>query len=78
MRRPRLPCRLRLEGISRAANGLRHQASAGPQGIRGTAHAPIFTPATKAESGHDENISFEQAARIVGADIAEQARAASP
>jgi phosphoribosylaminoimidazole-succinocarboxamide synthase len=38
---------------------------------------PIFTPATKAESGHDENISFAQAAEIVGADIAEQARAAS-
>src|SRR5207302_309944 len=27
---------------------------------------PIFTPATKAETGHDENISFEQAAQIVG------------
>ena len=39
--------------------------------------APIFTPATKAESGHDENIPFERAAQIVGADIAEQARAAS-
>ena len=38
---------------------------------------PIFTPATKAETGHDENISFEQAVKIVGADIAEQARAAS-
>ena len=38
---------------------------------------PIFTPATKAESGHDENISFGEAAKIVGADIAEQARAAS-
>ncbi len=38
---------------------------------------PIFTPATKAETGHDENISFEQAVNIVGADIAEQARAAS-
>ena len=38
---------------------------------------PIFTPATKAETGHDENISFEQAAKIIGADIAEQARAAS-
>jgi phosphoribosylaminoimidazole-succinocarboxamide synthase len=38
---------------------------------------PIFTPATKAETGHDENISFEQAAKIVGADIAERARAAS-
>jgi phosphoribosylaminoimidazole-succinocarboxamide synthase len=35
---------------------------------------PIFTPATKAESGHDINISFDQAARIVGADTAEQVR----
>ena len=31
---------------------------------------PIFTPATKAETGHDENISFEQMAREVGADVA--------
>ena len=38
---------------------------------------PIFTPATKAESGHDLNISFSEAAKIVGADISEQARAAS-
>jgi len=38
---------------------------------------PLFTPATKAETGHDENISFEQAAKIVGQDIAERARAAS-
>jgi phosphoribosylaminoimidazole-succinocarboxamide synthase len=38
---------------------------------------PIFTPATKAESGHDENISFEQAVKLAGRDIAEQARAAS-
>ena len=36
--------------------------------------APVFTPATKAESGHDENISFEEACRIVGADVAEKAR----
>ena len=38
---------------------------------------PIFTPATKAESGHDINISFGQAAEIVGADIAEQVRSLS-
>jgi phosphoribosylaminoimidazole-succinocarboxamide synthase len=38
---------------------------------------PIFTPATKAETGHDENISFDEARNIVGGDIAEQARAAS-
>lgn len=35
---------------------------------------PIFTPATKAETGHDENISFEQAAALTGSAIAEQAR----
>lgn len=35
---------------------------------------PIFTPSTKADVGHDENISFEQAAEIAGKEIAEQAR----
>ena len=35
---------------------------------------PIFTPSTKAETGHDENIAFEEAARIVGAHLAAQAR----
>ena len=30
---------------------------------------PIFTPATKAESGHDENISEARAAAIVGEDM---------
>jgi phosphoribosylaminoimidazole-succinocarboxamide synthase len=38
---------------------------------------PIFTPATKAETGHDENISFEEAAKLAGAAIAEKARQAS-
>ena len=32
---------------------------------------PIFTPATKAVEGHDENISFKQAADIVGTEVAE-------
>jgi phosphoribosylaminoimidazole-succinocarboxamide synthase len=35
---------------------------------------PIFTPSTKAASGHDENISFEQAAAAVGADLAAELR----
>ncbi|NNC79586.1 MAG: phosphoribosylaminoimidazolesuccinocarboxamide synthase, partial [Acidimicrobiales bacterium] len=36
---------------------------------------PVFTPSTKAEDGlHDENISFEQAVEMVGADVAEKAR----
>ncbi len=50
-----------------------------PAGLQESAELPepIFTPATKAETGHDENISFEQAARIVGDDLARQARDAS-
>ncbi|HVM76296.1 MAG TPA: phosphoribosylaminoimidazolesuccinocarboxamide synthase [Candidatus Saccharimonadales bacterium] len=36
---------------------------------------PIFTPATKASSGHDENIPFERAAEIIGKPLAEQIRA---
>jgi phosphoribosylaminoimidazole-succinocarboxamide synthase len=36
--------------------------------------APVFTPATKAETGHDENISFDQAAAIVSQKTAEQLR----
>jgi phosphoribosylaminoimidazole-succinocarboxamide synthase len=35
---------------------------------------PIFTPSTKAEQGHDENINFEQAQKIVGTELATQAR----
>lgn len=38
---------------------------------------PIFTPATKAVTGHDENISFERVADMVGADIALRVRALS-
>jgi phosphoribosylaminoimidazole-succinocarboxamide synthase len=35
---------------------------------------PIFTPATKAQSGHDENISFDAMAKIAGADLAARLR----
>jgi len=47
-----------------------------PTGLRESdkLEQPIFTPATKAEEGHDENISFEQMVEIVGADIAEELR----
>ena len=37
----------------------------------------IFTPATKADSGHDENISFERMCEIVGAPVAEALRSRS-
>src|SRR5262249_30623014 len=38
---------------------------------------PIFTPATKAESGHDENVSFEVMAGAVGTEVAETLRTLS-
>jgi phosphoribosylaminoimidazole-succinocarboxamide synthase len=50
-----------------------------PAGLKDSSELPepLFTPATKAETGHDENISFEEAARIVGSNVAEHVRAAS-
>ena len=50
-----------------------------PPGLKESSELPepIFSPSTKAEAGHDENISFEQAKKIVGDDLAGQARAAS-
>ena len=33
---------------------------------------PLFTPSTKADTGHDENISFETACEIVGKDLAQK------
>jgi phosphoribosylaminoimidazole-succinocarboxamide synthase len=38
---------------------------------------PVFSPATKAETGHDENITFARMREIVGADTAERLREAS-
>ncbi len=35
---------------------------------------PIFTPATKADTGHDENISFEKLSEMVGGDLAAKLR----
>jgi len=48
-----------------------------PKGLRKGDELPetIFTPATKAQSGHDENIDFEQSKAIVGEEIAEKLRA---
>jgi phosphoribosylaminoimidazole-succinocarboxamide synthase len=50
-----------------------------PNGLRESDRLPepIFTPATKAVSGHDENIPFEQAQKMVGQDLAEEVRAVS-
>ena len=45
-----------------------------PAGLRESERLPepLFTPSTKAEEGHDENISIEQAAGLVGRDVAER------
>jgi phosphoribosylaminoimidazole-succinocarboxamide synthase len=51
-----------------------------PAGLKEAQKLPevIFTPATKAPAGqHDENISFEEAAKIVGKEMAEKVRAVS-
>jgi len=42
-----------------------------PDGLRNSdrLEKPLFTPATKAQAGHDENISFEEGVEIVGADL---------
>ncbi|OAG28453.1 phosphoribosylaminoimidazolesuccinocarboxamide synthase [Thermodesulfatator autotrophicus] len=38
---------------------------------------PIFTPSTKAEEGHDVNITFEQCAELIGKDLAEKVKGLS-
>lgn len=51
-----------------------------PAGLRQAEQLPeaIFTPSTKAAIGdHDENISFDRMIELVGADLAEQVRAAT-
>ncbi|MGI8479142.1 MAG: phosphoribosylaminoimidazolesuccinocarboxamide synthase [Gaiellaceae bacterium] len=50
-----------------------------PQGLRDSDRlpAPIFTPATKASEGHDENIDEERAADLCGPDLYRAAREAA-
>jgi len=50
-----------------------------PAGLRESEKLPepIFTPATKASTGHDENIPFERAAEMLGKPLAEKVRAVS-
>ncbi|MDQ1355866.1 MAG: phosphoribosylaminoimidazole-succinocarboxamide synthase [Acidimicrobiaceae bacterium] len=47
-----------------------------PAGLRQSERLPepVFTPSTKAAVGHDENISFDQAADLVGAEVAKLAQ----
>lgn len=66
-----------------AGSGWREYREAGticgislPPGLRESDKLPnaIFTPATKAATGHDENISFEQVVDLIGADLASKLR----
>ena len=45
--------------------------------MAGKLDEPIFTPSTKADEGHDENISFEQMKEIVGEELGEKLKAVS-
>ncbi len=47
-----------------------------PKGLRESDQLPepIFTPATKATTGHDENIPFDEMVRLVGGELSEQLR----
>src|SRR5438094_4949348 len=76
VRGPRLPRRERLEGVRGVADAGGEKM---PPGLRQSEKlaAPIFSPATKAESGHDENITFEQMKKELGDDLAMKLRAAS-
>ena len=35
---------------------------------------PIFTPTTKAQEGHDENVSFEEVCNLIGVDLANEVK----
>ncbi|MGC3991201.1 MAG: phosphoribosylaminoimidazolesuccinocarboxamide synthase [Chthoniobacteraceae bacterium] len=50
-----------------------HKLSAGLMNAQQLPH-PLFTPARKAESGHDENITWEQCCEILGEEISTQVR----
>jgi len=57
------------------ANGTMHGVAL-PAGLLESSKLPepVFTPSTKADTGHDENISFERAVELIGRDLAERAR----
>ncbi len=56
-------------------SGTMHGAAL-PEGLRESSQLPepVFTPSTKADEGHDENISFDAAVNLVGRELAERAR----
>jgi phosphoribosylaminoimidazole-succinocarboxamide synthase len=79
-------CMLEVECVARgylAGSGWKEYRETGsvcgvplPAGLQESAQLPepIFTPATKAQSGHDENITFDAMVKLIGADLAERLR----
>ena len=65
--------RARVGRITDDRLGVRHRVACGPARSERLPE-PIFTPATKAQSGHDINISEADAAQLVGADVLARAR----
>jgi len=75
-------CMVEIECVARgyiAGSGWKEYRESGtvcgiplPRGLRESDRLPepIFTPATKAQTGHDENISFDKAADLIGRDLA--------
>ena len=77
VRGARIPVGFGLEGLPADRQGLRRQL---PAGLRESDRLPepIFTPATKAETGHDVNISEDEAAGSSARDLDRAAESADP
>ena len=70
---PGLPGRVRLEGLPGHRDRLRHPLRAGLRQADRLPE-PIYTPATKAVTGHDENVSEAQVAEALGPDLSGRLR----
>ena len=75
MRDPRLSLGLGVARICREQDAGRRDDAGRPERER-RLDPPIFSPATKAESGHDENITVGRMREILGAEVTARARAA--
>jgi phosphoribosylaminoimidazole-succinocarboxamide synthase len=77
-----LPAELIVRGYLSGSGWLDYQRTGGvsgvalPVGLRESDRLPepVFTPSTKAQSGHDQNIDFDTLADLVGGQVAERAR----
>jgi len=87
MLRPGRPATVRTVGAGAGGRGLHLPRRRSPRTLRSAGFGlpagltessrlpePIFTPSTKAETGHDENITFEQMVDSVGRELSEELR----